>query len=67
MSLLVYLASRVLVVILHLDDKHRFMVTLAVGAVSIVYTSMGGMRAVVATDTVQFFFLLVYCPGSSRR
>lgn len=57
MSLLIYLTSTALVVILGIDDKWIPVVAACCGLVAIIYTSMGGLRAVVITDFFQFCLL----------
>jgi solute:Na+ symporter, SSS family len=57
MSLLVYLTSSALVVVLRLDTQWIPAVAAASGLVAIIYTSMGGIRTVVITDLFQFCLL----------
>jgi SSS family solute:Na+ symporter len=57
MAALIYMGSKALAVIVGLPDTQVPFVAAIVGLVAIVYTSMGGLRAVVVTDTVQFFLL----------
>lgn len=59
MGLLVYVASTALVVILGLDAKWIPLISAVVGIVPLIYTSMGGLRAVVLANVVQFFLLLL--------
>lgn len=59
MGLLVYVASTALVVILDLDTKWIPLISAVVGIVPLIYTSMGGLRAVVLANVVQFFLLLL--------
>ena len=57
MSLLIYFASKALLAILDLEDGWLFAVTLGTGVVAITYSTLGGLRAVVVTDMVQFILL----------
>lgn len=59
MSLLIYLATSALLVIMDLGSEWRPLLVMAIGLVAITYTSMGGLRAVVITDCVQFCLLLL--------
>ncbi len=58
MSLVIYAtASAVLVPVLRLDPSRAPWVCAVLGLVTVAYTSMGGLRAVVLTDVVQVFIL----------
>ncbi len=58
MSLVIYAtASAVLVPVLRLDPSQAPWVCAVLGLVTVAYTSMGGLRAVVLTDVVQVFIL----------
>ena len=57
MSLLIYLASKAMTVMLGVDDKWVPLIVLITGAVSIAYTTLGGLRAVVITDLMQTILL----------
>ena len=57
MSLLVYLSSKAMVVILALDEQWIPLIALIAGFVVVVYVSLGGFRAVVITDLVQTVLL----------
>jgi len=57
MMLLIYLTSMALVTILGVDEGQVPLIAAVCGVVSIIYTSMGGMRAVVVTDLLQFALL----------
>jgi len=59
MSTLIFLASKAMLVMLGLDDQWLPVVTLATGSIAIFYASMGGLRAVVITDSIQF--MLLFC------
>lgn len=53
MSLMIYLTSKALVIMMGVDSRWIPLVSLVTGAITIVYTSMGGLRAVVITDLMQ--------------
>lgn len=57
MAVLLNFAAHALLVMLDLDEMWLFPVTAGIGAVAIAYSSMGGLRAVVITDFVQFLLL----------
>ena len=61
MSLLIYLASAAMVEMLGIahEDEDRWLpvVVLVTGFVAIIYASIGGLRAVVITDLLQFLLL----------
>jgi SSS family solute:Na+ symporter len=58
MSLLVYLAAKAMSVMMGVDEKWIPLIVIVTGFVSVVYTSLGGLRAVVITDFVQASLLL---------
>ena len=58
MSLLVYLAARAMTVMLGVSERWIPVVVLITGFVAVIYTSVGGLRAVVVTDLLQFLLLL---------
>lgn len=58
MSLLVHLAARAMTVMLGVDEQWIPVVVLITGFVAVVYTSVGGLQAVVVTDLIQFLLLL---------
>lgn len=59
MAFIVYLlATHIVTPTLDLGPDATFWVSMAVGLVTVAYTSAGGFRAVVATDFVQFLVLL---------
>ena len=58
MSLLIYLASAAMVVMLGLDESSIPIVATVTGIVAVVYTSIGGLRAVVVTDLMQTILLM---------
>jgi SSS family solute:Na+ symporter len=57
MGLLIYFASKAMMVMLGLELKWLPAVTLLTGSVAIAYASLGGLRAVVITDFFQFMLL----------
>lgn len=57
MSLLVYLAAEAMVVMLGLDAKWVPLIVLTTGLVAVIYTSLGGLQAVVITDCIQTLLL----------
>jgi SSS family solute:Na+ symporter len=60
MSLIVYAtSSKILVPLLHLDPSATPWVCIVMAVVTITYTSMGGLQAVVFTDVVQTFIMLL--------
>ena len=58
MSLLVYLAAKAMIVMMGIDEQWIPLVVLITGFVAVIYTSVGGLQAVVVTDTLQFLLLL---------
>ena len=59
MSLIIYLtAQKIVVVMMGWDESVGPWVMVVIGLVTVVYTSMGGFRAVVFTDVIQSFVLL---------
>jgi len=57
MTLLVYLASKAMTVMMNVDEKWIPLIVLVTGAVSVIYTSLGGLKAVVITDLMQTILL----------
>lgn len=57
MSLLVYLTAKALAVMMGLEPKWIPAIVVATGTIAVIYTSMGGMRAVVITDLLQTILL----------
>jgi len=57
MSSLIYFASQAMLVMLDLSQQWLPLVTLVTGTVAVSYSSMGGLRAVVVTDSIQFGLL----------
>jgi len=58
MALLIYIAAKLMVAMLNWGPEMIPWVVVAAGIVTIVYTAMGGLRAVVITDVVQFALLM---------
>ena len=58
MSLLVYLTSKALAIMMGLDERYIPWIVAITGAFAITYTSLGGLRAVVITDFMQTILLL---------
>ena len=58
MCLLVYVAARAMTVMLGVDEEWIPWIVLVTGFVSIIYTSLGGLGAVVITDFLQTALLL---------
>ncbi|MBT5873250.1 MAG: sodium/solute symporter [Candidatus Latescibacteria bacterium] len=58
MSLLIYLASSAMAVMLSGDETWIPVISVCTGVVAVIYTSLGGIRAVVITDTFQTVLML---------
>jgi|APGre2960657468_1045069.scaffolds.fasta_scaffold08182_2 SSS family solute:Na+ symporter len=59
MGLLVYVSATALSVILNIDLKWTPLVSFVIGIIPLIYASMGGLRAVVIANVIQFFLLLL--------
>ena len=59
MALLIYLTSKALVVMLNWDESFIPYISIAGGIITVAYSTMGGLRAVLTTDVTQFFILLL--------
>lgn len=59
MSTLIYFASKAMLVMLDFSDSWLPVVTLVTGSIAIFYASIGGLKAVVITDSIQF--TLLFC------
>ncbi len=59
MSTLIYFASKAMLTMLELGNSWLPVITLATGSIAMFYASIGGLRAVVVTDAIQF--LLLFC------
>lgn len=57
MSLLIYLTSKAMTIMLGVDETKIPAIALVTGFVAVIYTSMGGLRAVVITDFLQTMLL----------
>ena len=57
MAVLLNFAANAMLVMLGLDSQWLFTLTLAIGSVALVYSTLGGLRAVVITDFIQFLLL----------
>ena len=57
MSLLVYLASMAMTVMMGVDEKWIPLIVLVTGLVAVIYTLLGGLQAVVITDLIQAILL----------
>ena len=57
MAILIYMASEAVVVVMGIDRNWIPVVIAVTGAVSVFYTTLGGLRAVVITDLVQTVLL----------
>lgn len=58
MSLLIYLSAKAMTVMMGLAESWIPLVTLLTGLVAVLYTSLGGLRVVVVTDTFQTLLML---------
>lgn len=57
MSLLVYLTAKAITTMLNVGEEWIPYIVLGTGSVAIIYTSLGGLRAVVITDLIQTVLL----------
>ncbi len=57
MAVLLNFAAGAMLVMLGLEGRWLFAVTMAIALVALVYSTLGGLRAVVITDLVQFLLL----------
>ena len=58
MALLIYIAAKLMVAMLNWGPEMIPWVVIAAGIVAVAYTAMGGLRAVVITDVIQFALLM---------
>ena len=58
MALLVYIAAKLMVEMLNWGEEMIPWVVMAAGLIAVLYTAVGGLRAVVVTDLYQFFILM---------
>ncbi|HUI06454.1 MAG TPA: sodium-coupled permease [Verrucomicrobiae bacterium] len=59
MGVLLHFASEALSVIFGVGPAWIPVITIATGAIVIIYTSLGGLRAVITADVLQFFVLFI--------
>ncbi len=59
MALLIYLASKAMVVMMGWDESYILIITIVLGIITLLYTTMGGLEAVIVTDVIQFLILLL--------
>ena len=59
MGLLLFLASKAMVVMMGWSENLILVIILILGAITIFYTALGGLKAVLMTDVIQFFILLL--------
>lgn len=57
MALIVYLSAKTFAVMMNWEDRAILPIVLSLGAVTLVYTVLGGFRAAVAVGVVKFFLL----------
>lgn len=57
MSLLIYLTAKALTIMLGVGEEQIPWIALATGSVAVIYTSLGGLRAVIITDLIQTVLL----------
>jgi solute:Na+ symporter, SSS family len=57
MTVLVYMAAKMMTVMMGVDESWITTIVLITGAVSIIYTSLGGLQAVIITDFMQTILL----------
>ncbi len=58
MALLIYLTSKALVIMFGWDSSFILYLSLFTGLITVIYSTMGGLKAVVTTDVIQFFILM---------
>lgn len=58
MAVLLNFAAGAMLVMLGLEEKWLFPATAVIGTIALIYSSLGGLRAVVVTDLIQFILLL---------
>ena len=59
MALLIFLTTKALVVMMNWDASLIPVITIIIGFITLLYSSMGGLRAVIVTDVAQFTLLLI--------
>jgi len=66
MSLLIYLTAKALTIMLGVGEEKIPLIAIVTGFVAVIYTSLGGLRAVIITDFIQTVLLFggaVLCVG----
>ena len=58
MTLLVYLAAKAMIVMMGVDESWIPWIVLVTGVVSVIYTTLGGLKAVIVTDVMQTVLML---------
>ncbi len=58
MALLVFLTAKTLVVMLNWNEGNIIYISILCGIITVIYATMGGLRAVVVTDVTQFSILM---------
>lgn len=59
MALLLFLTAKAMVVMMNWDESLIPYIALAGGIITVIYSSMGGLKAVITTDVTQFIILLL--------
>lgn len=59
MALLIFLASKSMVVMMGWSDDVILLISVILGIITIVYTTVGGLKAVLITDVIQFVILSI--------
>jgi SSS family solute:Na+ symporter len=59
MALLMFLAAKAMIIMLGWNESYIMIVILVLAVITILYTTMGGLKAVLMTDVIQFFILLI--------
>ena len=59
MALLIYLTSKALAVMMNWDESYIPLISVAGGIITVIYSTMGGLNAVLTTDVTQFTILLL--------
>lgn len=59
MALLIFLASKSMVVMMGWSEDVILLISFSLGIITIIYTTMGGLKAVLITDVIQFVILSI--------
>ena len=59
MALLIFLTAKTLVVMLNWNETYIMHIAILCGIITVIYATMGGLRAVVVTDVTQFIILML--------